>query len=115
MVFAHRHAATRTSCSSLITEQLNCSSTMADIEPVASTAVAERLVSPTTLDVAWPDSHSKLSTQPADRENSATASSTRPAAQGPPNFAGIHAHAPCPPNSNPIHALRGRPCQHLHS
>ena len=113
MAFTLRHAATSTSCLHLIAEQLDSSSTIADIEPAASIVVAERLDSPATLGAAWPDIRSRLSTRPVHHVNSA--SSDRPADQEPPSFAGTHALVPCRPNSNLFPSLCGYFCQLLHS
>ena len=113
LVFMHRHTATSTSCLFLIAEQLNSSSTIVDIELAASIAVAERLVSLATLDAAWPNIRSRLTTRPVHRVNSA--SSARPATQEPPSFAGTHAHVPCRPNSNLFPSWCGHSCQLRHS
>ena len=113
MAFTHRHTATSTSCLLLIAEQLDSSSTIADIEPAASIVVAEWLDLPATLGAAWPDIRSRLSTRRVHRVNSA--SSHRPADQEPPSFAGTHALLPCRPNSNLFPSLCGYFCQLLHS
>ena len=113
LAFTTQYAATSTSRLHLIAEQLDCSSTMAEIEPAAGIVVVERLDLPATLGATWPDIHSRLFTRRVHCVNSA--SSARPADQEPPNFAGTHALVPYQPNSSQFLSLCGYFCLFLHS